>query len=306
MKRFSNGLLPVIVILSFTILGCTKTSVNPFLGAGQNPGQNQTTFAVTLSSSPSLGDYLVDKDGFTLYSFADDFKGNSTCQGACAALWPYFYAGVITQANIGNGLNIADFGTTTEGGVTQTTYKGWPLYYYAPSDAGAYGNSVNVREAPGLIGGDGYNGIWFVAKPDYTVFLADGQLYGEDGINYLSNYVPGAGNTIYITNPNGRTLYNFTLDVMNTNNFTLTDFSNNVVWPIYEPTPTTTSIVVPSALDKSLFSTISVLGHNQLTYKGWPLYFYFGDGNFMGSNKGVSVTSPGYWKVLTGDSPSAP
>lgn len=303
MKSYSNGLLMVVVIFSLTILGCTKNSISPLGGPGTNPGNNQTTFAVTLSNSPTLGDYLVDKDGYTLYSFADDFQGASTCQGSCSALWPYFYAGTLTQADLGNGLNIADFGTTTIGGVTQTTYKGWPLYYYAPVDAsGAYGTTTNVRELPGLTGGDGFNGIWFVAKPDYTIFLADGQLTGADGVSYLGNYVPGSGKTVYFTNPNGVTLYNFSPDSALTNKFTLADLSNNNLWPIYE----TSSIVVPSVLDKTLFSTTVVFGHQQLTYNGWPLYMYGGDGGVMGSNKGVSVVSPGYWPVANSSSPAAP
>ena len=231
MKRFSTGLYLVIVVFSFSILGCTKNSVNPIGGINGNPGGTQTTFAVTLSNSASLGDYLVDKDGYTLYSFADDYMGTSTCtNSSCTALWPYFYAGPITQADLGNGLNIVDFGTITVNGVTQTTYKGWPLYYYAPVDnGGVYGTGTNVRETPGLIGGDGYNGIWFVAKPDYSIMLADGQLIGEDGVAYLNTYLPGLGKTVYFTDPKGKTLYNFSLDVVLTNKFTLGDFSNNCI-----------------------------------------------------------------------------
>jgi len=303
MKRFSNGLFLVVVVFSFAILSCTKNSVNPLGGnLGGNSGGTQTAFAVTLSNSPTLGDYLVDKDGYTLYSFADDYQGSSNCQGSCAALWPYFYAGTISQADLGNGLNIVDFGTTTIGGVTQTTYKGWPLYYYAPTDNSTYGIGANVREPAGSISGEGFNGIWFVAKPDYSIMLAVGQLFGGDGVAYGNNYLPEISKTVYFTNPNGITLYNFSNDVGNTNNFTLPDLSNNGLWPMYE----TSSIVVPSVLDKTLFSSVSVFGHTQLTYKGWPLYLYSGDGNVMGSNKGVSANSPGYWKVPQADSPAAP
>ena len=298
MKSYSNGLLLVIVIFSFAILGCTKSSVNP----GTN--NNQTTFAVTLSSSPTLGSYLVDKDGFTLYFFSDDYQGANNCPGGCAVVWPYFNAGVLTQANIGNGLNLADFGTITVGGVSQTTYKGWPLYYYAPSvtSGGAYGTTSNVREAPGLTGGDGYGNIWFVAKPDYSIMLADGQLLGNDGMSYTGDYVQGTGKTLYFTDPKGMTLYTFSHDSAGINKYTHADLGNNSVWPMYE----TSSIVVPSILDKTLFSSITVFGHTQLTYNGWPLYFFGGDGNVMGSNKGISVPLPGVWPVPVLTTPHAP
>jgi len=294
MKRFSKGLFLVIVVISLMIIGCTKNSVNPNGSLGGTPGGTQTTFVVQLSSSASLGNYLVDKDGYSLYSFSDDYQGMNTCSGACAALWPYFYAGPLTTANLGNGLNLSDFGTVTVGSVTQTTYKGWPLYYYAPVPGGAYAGSSNVRESPGQIGGDGYNNIWFVAKPDYSIFLADGQLVGNNGLNYLDTYLPGNGKTLYFTDSKGITLYTYSHDSAGINKFTHADFLNNPNWPIYD----TTLIVVPSVLDKTLFATTTVFGRKQLTYNGWPLYYFGSDANVMGNNKGVSIgAKPGVWSV---------
>ena len=298
MKSFSNGLLLVIVVFSFTILGCKKSSNNP----GNN---NQTTFAVTLSNNATLGSYLVDKDGYTLYFFSDDYKGINTCPGGCAAIWPYFYAGSLTQENLGNGLDIADFDTINVNGVTQTRYKGWPLYYYAPAQGGAYGGVTNVREAPGAVGGEAFGNVWFVAKPDYTVMLANGQLTGNNGVNFLATDLPGDGKSLYFTNPKGLTLYTFAHDSAGINKFTHADLGNNSVWPMFE-TAVGSNIVVPSILDKTLFSTISVFGHIQLTYKGWPLYFFGGDGLVMGNNKGVSYPKPGIWFVPTMSTAPAP
>ena len=82
-------------------------------------------------------------------------------------------------------------------------------------------------------------------------------------------------------------------DSSNINKFTKPDFSNNPSWPIYE----TSDIMVPSILDKALFGSITVFGKKQLTYKGWPLY-YFGQDNYVrGATKGVSVPTPGIWPV---------
>jgi predicted lipoprotein with Yx(FWY)xxD motif len=296
MTSLEKILLLVVISFSVTLTSCTKNAVNP-LGSGEN----QITFAVTLSQSSSLGNYLVDKDGFTLYFFSDEFQGGSNCSGDCATLWPYFYAGTLTQANLGNGLLLSDFGTIQVNGVSQTTYKGWPLHYYAPSASDGYSGNSNVREAPGLTGGDGFNNIWFVAKPDYSLMVADGPLLGADGIYYNSDYIQGTSKSIYFTNDRGMTLYTYSQDHNNINNFTMSDFSNNAIWPVYE----TANLIIPSSIDKSKISTVSVFGHTQLTYNGWPLYFN-GTDVAMGSNLGVSITAPGTWKVPGYNTPAAP
>lgn len=292
MKRLSIGFLLVVTVFSLTFFGCKKSTDN----------QNQMVYEITLSTSPTLGQYLVDKDGYTLYFFSDDYKGRNSCPGGCAAVWPYYNAGMLTQANIGNGLILSDFDTIHVNGTAQTRYKGWPLYYYAPSMAGSYGSSSNVREAPGLIGGDAVGNVWFVAKPDYSIMLAKGQLVGSDGKNYTSSYVEGLGTTLYFTDSKGITLYAFSKDSAKMNKFTHADFSNNSVWPIYE----SNQVVVPSILDKTMFSSMMVYGKIQLTYKGWPLYHFGGDNNVMGSNKGVSVPIPGIWPVVVQNLMNAP
>jgi transforming growth factor-beta-induced protein len=183
---------------------------------------------------------------------------------------------------VGEGLNSSDFGTIVrEDGSKQTTYKGWPLYYYVQD------------QNPGDVLGDGRSNVWFAAKPDYTIMLVNNQLLGNDGKNYTGNYTEGDETIQYFTDGKGRTLYTWTRDFQNTNKFTRPDFSNNANWPVYEED----NIVVPSILDASLFSSIDVHGRKQMTYKGWPLYYFGADGNVRGSNKGVSVPSPGVWPV---------
>lgn len=255
--------------------------------------------SVKLRTDAALGVVLTDKSNRTLYSFANDVNGENNCSGGCAALWPVFYAGDnLTQSLLASGLNLSDFATvTTAGGVKQTTYKGWPLYYYAPLAGG-----TNTAEAAGENKGEGIGGIWHVAKPDYTIRLLNAQLVGNDGKNYTSAYVEGAGKTLYFTDAKGATVYTFSVDRANTNKFTAADFSNNTIWPIYE----TDKVVVPSTLDKTLFGSITVFGRKQLTYKGWPLYFFGADNRLRGSNKGVSVPTPGIWPVGVKDAPVAP
>lgn len=246
---------------------------------------------ISLKSDATLGNYLVDKDGRTLYSFANDADGKNHCTGACELLWPEFNTDNISPDKLGTGLSNSDFGQiTTSTGKAQITYKGWPLYNYAP-----LANGANVPESPGQTLGENFAGIWFVAKPDYTIMIVNSQLIGHDGINYKSDFTPGDQITKYFSDGSGLTLYTFSHDSVNKNNFTKSDFSNNNVYSIYE----TDKIVVPSALDKTLFGSITVFGKKQLTYKGWPLYYFGQDSSSRGSNKGISFPHPGIWPVAT-------
>lgn len=255
--------------------------------------------SVKLASTAALGNYLTDKDGYTLYYFANDPTSASTCTGGCLAVWPVFFAGDgFSAALVPAGLDFADFGTATSTtGVKQTTYKGWPLYYYAPLVGGA-----NTREAVGETKGEGVGGVWFVAKPDYSVNLVNAQLVGHDGKNYKSDFTEGTARTLYFTDDRGRSLYAFSRDSALKNKFTNATFSNNSVWPVYE----TDKVVVPTTLDKTLFSSTTVFGKKQLTYKGWPLYYFGQDSAKRGNNKGVSFPSPGVWPIAIKDRPFAP
>nr|MBA2761379.1 hypothetical protein [Segetibacter sp.] len=59
-------------------------------------------------------------------------------------------------------------------------------------------------------------------------------------------------------------------------------------------------------LDKTLFGVIDVFGKKQLTYKGWPLYYFGQDAQVRGANKGISFPSPAVWPVVGKDTPTAP
>jgi predicted lipoprotein with Yx(FWY)xxD motif len=254
---------------------------------------------IQLKTSATLGTYLSDSVGYTLYYFSNDFDGNSNCTGGCLNVWPIYFAGDnLTQDKLPSTLDIADFGTiTTATGLKQTTYKTWPLYYYAPLV-----NGTNTRESPAETKGEGVGNIWFVAKPDYTIMEVNAQLIGNNGKTYKSDYTVGTGKTLYFSDMKGVTLYAFSQDSFNINKYTKPDFSNNPTWPLYE----TNKIVVPSTLDKSLFGSINVFGKPQLTYKGWPIYYFGPDSMKRGLNKGVSVPNAGVWPVIGKDVPNAP
>jgi predicted lipoprotein with Yx(FWY)xxD motif len=240
-------------------------------------------------STTTLGEVITDKDGMVLYYFSPDVGGDSKCSGNCLANWPAFSVdGVLKLAE---GLDATAFSSITRtDGTKQVTYKGWPLYYF-----------VNDEKA-GDVNGEGLNGVWYVAKKGYTIMVASTQLVGNDGKSYKSDYTEGTGDTQFFTDEKGRTLYSFQNDRKEKNNFTREDFSNNTNWPIF----TTEIGELPSTLNKSDFKVIDVFDRKQLTYKGWPLYYFGADNETRGSTKGVSVPVPGRWPVVNQDMASAP
>jgi len=249
--------------------------------------QLPTANAVKLANNATLGKILTDSEGKSLYFFSKDTRETSECVDGCRDIWPVFY---VENLTIDNELDPADFETITRtDGAKQITYKGWPLYYFA--------NDTNIGDT----NGDKVNNVWYVAKPDYSLMYANSQLVGHDDKNYTSDFTEGDGNTFYITDIDGRTLYTFKKDTNNTNNFTKSDFSNNGVWPIAE----ISLDKIPSILNSNNFGTIDVFGKTQITYKGWPLY-YFGQDAERGDNKGISFPAPGVWPIANVDIPAAP
>lgn len=247
------------------------------------------TYDVTVRET-SLGKVLTDNKGMTLYFFARDVKGTSACTGGCLDTWPVF---TIENLRLDTGLDAADFSSVpTADGKKQITYKGWPLYYYK-SDVAA-----------GDVKGENVGNVWFVAKQNYSIMLASAQLVGSDTKSYIIDagvYKEGTGATIYFTDQVGNTIYSYANDKKNSNKFTKSDFSNDGTWPIFY----TEIKDLPSTLDKTQFSTITVFGRNQLTYKGWPLYYYGSDNKVRGANKGITFPRLAVWPIVQKDTPAA-
>ncbi|HWE23368.1 MAG TPA: hypothetical protein VG496_05450 [Myxococcales bacterium] len=212
--------------------------------------------SLTLSSNATLGNFLVDGNGRSLYYFGKDFPASassaavSNCSGACAAAWPIFHA----ANDVVQGLNAADVGQITRSdGSPQTTYKGWPLYYFA-GDANA-----------GDVNGQGVGEVWFVLHADlYSVAL-------------MSN-PNGQQPTLYLSDGAGRTLYYFFRDTPG--NATTDPVSACTTatclasWLVFSAQ----NVVVPSALAGSDFSVFTRTdGAVQAAYKGHPLYYFAGD-----------------------------
>jgi predicted lipoprotein with Yx(FWY)xxD motif len=124
-------------------------------------------YSINLSTNDTLGTFLVNETGFTLYYFMNDAPGNgiSNCSGKCAEIWPPFYAEILT---VPDGLNADDFASQLRGdGKEQTAYKGWPLYFYY--------KDIEPKDAYG----QGLNKIWFVVNPSSSQFNQSGPSGGS-------------------------------------------------------------------------------------------------------------------------------
>jgi predicted lipoprotein with Yx(FWY)xxD motif len=281
--RLKYILIPVVPFLFAVIINsCSKSTYG-------NTPPPPPAISFQIKTDSHFGSIIVDSNGNTLYFFSLDAGDSSACTGSCITAWPAAY---VTNPTFGTGLKDSDFSTINRSdGSKQTTYKGWPLYTFTGD------------KAPGQITGDGIKNIFFVAKPDYTVMLANNQLVGNDGVKYDSTYKPGVGVTQYLTDDHGITLYSFSLDKADSNKFTKSDFSNDSFFPIVQVTSTQN---VPSILNKSMLGTITVFGKTQLTFKGWPVYRFGADSLQRGNTRGVSVPTPGFWPLMGAYSPEAP
>ena len=108
--------------------------------------------AVKIQEKGGIGKYLTDTEGNALYAFKKDSPGKSACAGPCLEKWPIYYRETVAAPK---GIEPADFGTIIrDDGKKQTTFRGYPLYYWM--------NDKN----PGETNGQGVNAVWFVINPD--------------------------------------------------------------------------------------------------------------------------------------------
>lgn len=107
--------------------------------------------AVKIHEKEGVGKYLTDTEGKSLYWFKKDAPGTSACAGPCVEKWPIYYRDAVKAPE---GVKAEDFGTITRGdGSKQTTFRGYPLYYW-----------VNDKQA-GDTSGQGVNNVWYVIDP---------------------------------------------------------------------------------------------------------------------------------------------
>ncbi|MDF2720612.1 MAG: hypothetical protein K0Q59_287 [Paenibacillus sp.] len=214
---------------------------------------------IQVMNDASLGSYLADDAGKTLYYFTKDSQDASACKDQCVVNWPIYYADNLI---VPVGMNAADFHTIVrEDGQKQTTYKGMPLYYFIKD------------EKAGDVKGQGVNDVW-IAVSFSSVAVAH-----QDALEH------------YLVDSSGRTLYWFTRDTEGKSNCMDSCETN---WPIFY----SEYFAASSGLKAEQFGTIvRADGTKQTTYNGMPLYYFMkdehaGDVNGQGVNNVWFVVHP--------------
>jgi predicted lipoprotein with Yx(FWY)xxD motif len=159
-SRFNYVVMTIIVISVLLMLaGCskkttsttTRSSTTMVTTTSTTTTQAIAAFTINTSTNTVIGTYLVDGKGMTLYWTTRDSIGKSNITGTALANWPVFYS---VNVVVPPSLNASDFGiiARTDGSM-QTTFKGWPLYYYIKDHAA--GDTL----------GQGLAGVWFAVNP---------------------------------------------------------------------------------------------------------------------------------------------
>ena len=132
-RRISLAVIATaLVALAVVVAGCGGGSGYGGSASARPPASGSGA-SVKLAST-KLGKVLVDAKGRTLYLFEADKGPMSTCDGACATVWPPLEAA--GKPTAGAGLDAAKVGTTKRAdGGSEVTYNGHPLYTFEGDSA---------------------------------------------------------------------------------------------------------------------------------------------------------------------------
>jgi predicted lipoprotein with Yx(FWY)xxD motif len=126
--------------------------------------QTTETAEVTVAQSDKHGAYLANAAGRALYLFTADQQGHgqtkavSTCDDACAAVWPPLLTKDKPKA--GKQVQNSLLGTVPrKDGATQVTYNGWPLYYFSRDQGPGETQGQDIH---------GFGGEWYLVTPKGT------------------------------------------------------------------------------------------------------------------------------------------
>ena len=235
--------------------------------------------AVNVGQNAALGSFLVDSKGMTLYIFTNDTANTSNCSGTCATNWPPLLTNGAPVG--GTGASAALLGAITRAdGSSQVTYNGMPLYYFA------------ADKIAGDTKGQAVKNVWYVIDPigkSITTAPAAAAASASAGavVNLGQNSTLGS----FLVDSKGMTLYLYTKDTPNTSACYGGCAS---YWP---PLLTSGAPVAGTGVTASMLGTTKRTdGATQVTYNGWPLYYYVSD-KAAGDTTGENVQ--GVWFVIT-------
>ena len=224
--------------------------------------------ALTVAKT-SLGNILADGDGRVLYMYTKDTKDTSVCYDTCATNWPPLFA---EKVDAKDGIDAKLIGSTKRtDGKLQVTYNGMPLYYWVKD------------QKPGDTTGQNVGGVWFVLAPDGEVLKPATLTIAKTKLGAV--LADGAGRVLYI----------YTKD---TQAPSVSNCYDNCAkqWPIFYAAGKTE---FKDGIKGDLVGTTTRKdGTLQVTYAGWPLYYWVNDKN---PDDVLGQAVGGVWWVLQAD-----
>lgn len=282
------------LIVSLLMVGAVVGSIGLASAGGGRAGTAlaASDAVVVTAQQTSYGSVLFTADGKALYILTFDTFGTpsspakSQCSGPCAGAWPPLLApGPFGPFQTSGGVQAWALGTIQRAdGTYQVTYHGYPLYLFVADKAPGDTRGENVAA---------FDGLWYLitvgGQPDAGV--ATVSLQSSPMGTVLS--APTAFNTF-------RSLYLLTADPPHVS----TCFGGCArIWP---PLLTTGQPIAGGGVNPSGLGTLRRPdGTMQVTYFGWPLYFFAFDlvaGAKSGLTNGEDVVDPfnkGVWYLVT-------
>ena len=235
-------------------------------------GPIATSATVNVGLNEAVGAMLVDSSGRTLYLFTRDERDVSNCAGGCALAWPPVLT--VDSPTAGEGVAEDRLNTISRSdGAKQVTFNGYPLYYFA------------ANEKPGDTNGQDVGGVWYLVSTDGS------QIQTNASINIGENESLGS----MLVDLSGRSLYLFSKDEPGVSSCI---GGCALAWP-----PVIT-VDAPAAGEESQASRLGTTrrpdGSKQVTFDGWPLYYYAKDDK-PGDANGQAVGD--VWWVVSPETP---
>ncbi len=247
-------------------------------------GTTITTPTIDLATDPTLGQFLTDGNGKTLYVLTKDAPDASACNAACQANWPPLLTAGTTNAGPGVDASLIGY-TTIAGGEKIVTYNHRPLYFKA------------TDQKVGDKTGEAINNVWFVVSPAGVPISATGAAVGTPTPAPTASQptptptpsaaasptpAPVTEPTIDVTNNsslgniltanNGMTLYAYTADTADTSN------CSAVCQKVWAPLLTNGMPNLGTGVTSSMIGTAKLAdGSLVVTYNHMPLYAFVND-----------------------------
>lgn len=148
MKKKVIIIIGVIVLLVIVAVVLFVIMQKPAAAPTASTTQTDSSVITKTANNSTVGDYLTDGSGDTLYTYSGDTSGASNCLNSCLASWPAY----VDSSGVTTGLptNVGTI-TRSDSGATQYTYNGLPLYTF-------------ISDTPNKVTGNGLSGF-SVATP---------------------------------------------------------------------------------------------------------------------------------------------